>query len=327
MPANNSLLPWHEKQWSVLKHALTANQFPPGLLLHGPEGVGKKAFLEKLAAVLVCSHVDLCNEQIKPCGQCRSCQQFSEDGEHADIMQLGVAEGEREIKIDRARAAIEFANLAAHYGGRKLLIIHQAEKLNRNAANALLKTLEEPPESTTVILSSARPARLMPTIRSRCQQLRFTLPAQDVALRWLVEQGINNPEDVLREANGSPLSAQRLSAEGEDLWRRDRDKELQLFINEKRSPSRLAKHWLQFEPTQVHAWLYDRLRRLNWQQNGLSGLFGANSELKTLADSLTLQDSESLLSSINEFGRLEVNNINKQLCLESILMDLLKKGA
>ena len=200
-------LPWHAPQWSVLAHALQINQFPHALLLHGPVGVGKEHFLAQLASALVCSAPVINEQRIQGCGTCSACQQFSDTGEHADILQLRVAEGDREIKIDRARAAIEFAGLRAHYGGRKLILIHEAEKLTRSAANAMLKTLEEPPEATVVILSSAQPARLMSTIRSRCQQLRFSLPTQTQAKQWLREQGIENPEEALVEAAGSPLTA------------------------------------------------------------------------------------------------------------------------
>jgi DNA polymerase-3 subunit delta' len=112
-----------------------------------------------------------------------------------------------EIKVDQVRELANFLYVRSHRGGVRLALVHPAEDMNENAANALLKGLEEPPAGAMFILVSHRPAQLLPTIRSRCVAVPVPIPAREAALQWLASQGIKDAERWLAYAGGAPLRA------------------------------------------------------------------------------------------------------------------------
>jgi len=212
--------PWHR---AALERLLADRaRMPHALLVHGPAGIGKLEFARALGAGILCESP----RNGLACGQCPSCHWFSQ-GNHPDYREIvpeaamddEPGEGEAEaspkaekaksvvIKIDQVRAVADFVALSTHRAGFRVLVVHPAEAMNPGAANALLKTLEEPPPATLIVLVSDRPARLLPTIRSRCRILALALPPRDAALAWLREQGIGSPEAALAAAGGAPLAA------------------------------------------------------------------------------------------------------------------------
>jgi DNA polymerase-3 subunit delta' len=112
-----------------------------------------------------------------------------------------------QIRIEQTRGLADFLNLASHRGGRRVAIIHPAEDMNVATANSLLKALEEPPADAIFLLVSHRPARLLPTIRSRCVPVPVPLPEAKAAAAWLTEKGVRSPERWLAFAGGAPLRA------------------------------------------------------------------------------------------------------------------------
>jgi hypothetical protein len=112
-----------------------------------------------------------------------------------------------EIKVDQIRGLEDFLNVGSHRGKLRVALVHPAEDMNEVSANALLKGLEEPPAGAVFLLVSHRPARLLPTIRSRCVALPVALPAKDVAQRWLEAQKVQNGARWLAYAGGAPLRA------------------------------------------------------------------------------------------------------------------------
>src|SRR5690606_21599578 len=122
---------------------------------------------------------------------------------------LAPEEAGKAIRIDQVRAGVEAMGQTAQQGGMKLLVMEPAEAMNRAAANALLKTLEEPAGSALIVLVADAPAQLLPTIRSRCQQLLFPLPTGEQSRQWLATFA-HDAEAVaaaLAEAGGRPLAA------------------------------------------------------------------------------------------------------------------------
>jgi DNA polymerase III delta' subunit len=148
---------------------------------------------------LVCEHG-------RACGSCRSCV-FAAKGDHPDILVIKAEEGKAEITVDHARALNAFLALTPHLADRRVSIIEAAEQLNRSAANALLKTLEEPPAESFVLLVSHAPAQLLPTIRSRCQQVHLQKPSRAEGLDYLKAQGLGLADAALKIAHGAPLRA------------------------------------------------------------------------------------------------------------------------
>ena len=200
-----------------------------GLLFKGSKGIGKFDLAMNFAQSLLCQHPD---ESGFACGQCASCHWFEQES-HPDfrllqpeVLSLDGEETEsgkkpsKQISVDQVRGLTDFVGMSAHQGGRRVVVIHPAEAMNINAANALLKNLEEPPKGMLFILVSHKPQQLLPTILSRC--LSFALPAPDAAsaMLWLKEQGVKNPSEALATSGFAPLQAvqpdQQLGSEERD---------------------------------------------------------------------------------------------------------------
>lgn len=206
-------LPWHAQAWQWLVEQRAAGRLPHALLLQGPAGVGKAAFGAFLAQSVLCSEPDASGVA---CGHCRSCVQFAA-GSHPDFRIGEPAEDKKNILVDQVRELIDWLVQRPHYQhGNKLLLIPAAERMNAAAANALLKTLEEPPADTLIVLVCARPASLLATVRSRCQALVIAMPPATQAMAWLQQRiaelqldagDAGLAQDALTLSGGAPLTA------------------------------------------------------------------------------------------------------------------------
>lgn len=219
------ILPWQENLWQRLAGRL--ENLPHALLLAGPAGQGKRHFAEALAAVLLC---DSPIPGPAACGQCVGCQ-WRVAGNHPDLLRLipeadedageGPGEGAEpakarsvQIRIEQIRALQGALTVTAHRGGRRVVIVDPAEAMNVFTANALLKLLEEPPRGVLFLLVSANPARLLATLRSRCQRWDFPLPDPSAALPWLRQAYPDTPAELLALVGNAPLAAARLGEQG-----------------------------------------------------------------------------------------------------------------
>lgn len=198
---------------------------PHALLLHGRQGIGKLAFARALAHVLLCESPDNAGFA---CGGCLSCGWMAQ-GNHPDFRLIEPedrAEGEadasgaegdtvtsrsrrksRFIVVDQIRALNELTALSAHRNGLRIMVLHPAEALNANAANALLKMLEEPPPATLFLLVTHQAQRLLPTIRSRCHKIAMPVPSRSASEAWLSAQGVTSSAFCLAQTGGAPLAA------------------------------------------------------------------------------------------------------------------------
>jgi DNA polymerase-3 subunit delta' len=202
-------------------------------LIQGPEGIGKLMFAEAAAAALLCEQPGTSGA----CGQCASCHWMALR-QHPDLLRLrpdalALAEGQgdevteadggsrtkpsQELRIDQIRAIEGWATLSAHRGGRRVVLLYPADALNTAAANALLKILEEPPAGLVFFLISHAPERLLPTVISRCRRWVLSRPDAAMALDWLRQQGVSQPEARLALAGGAPLLAWRDHQLGQPL--------------------------------------------------------------------------------------------------------------
>ena len=217
----DALYPW---QTDVARDALARRStWPHGLLLTGPQGIGKRALAMHFARALLC-------ERPQPdggaCGTCASCG-YVKAGQHPDLRILELVEVDEEgeakplaeIKIDSVRDLTAWSLLTSHRGIAKVGIVDPAEALNIAAANALLKTLEEPPPSTFFVLVTHHAWQVLPTLRSRCLRLAAPRPSRDQATSWLAAQGVASPDAVLAQAGGAPLAALRLA---DPAWQEER---------------------------------------------------------------------------------------------------------
>jgi len=215
--------PWNEP--TLHAFAARRDRLPHAILIHGPRGVGKLALAERAAQMLLCEGAS------KPCDQCDACRWFKA-GNHPDFRRVEPealwpqaevdedAPAKRakqpsiEIKVDQVRELAHFLYIRSHRGALRVALVHPAEDMNENAANALLKGLEEPPAAAVFILVSHRPAQLLPTIRSRCVAFPVGIPPREAALAWLSAQGLVDAPRWLAYAGGAPLRAFDYAARG-----------------------------------------------------------------------------------------------------------------
>ena len=177
-------------------------------MLSGRYGLGISEFSQLLAAGLLCK----AGSAGSPCGECKSCVLFM-SGNHPDIVQVVPEAPGKQIKVDQIRDLVSFTQHTSQYGHRKLVIIDPAEAMNRNAANSLLKTLEEPPADTVFILVTYDPMRLPVTIRSRCQRIGFVPSYEDETISWLQQTmpgSVVDHRQLLYMAGGLPMLVQEL---------------------------------------------------------------------------------------------------------------------
>lgn len=325
--------PWHAEVWSQL--AAQRERLPHALLITGEPGIGKLALAQHLAASLLC---DAAEPARQPCGTCQSCHWLA-TGNHPDFRLLA-PESETEstepdtekakdtakksdiIKIDAVRGLADFLGLSSHKAGRKVVVVHPAEALNLAAANALLKTLEEPPPDTLFLLVSHHWRRLLPTLRSRCRRLALPPPDAAQALRWLQDEGVADAGNRLAAAGGAPLRAARQAEAG------DADAE-QMFLDALAEPQgdvlalaeTLARQKL--EPERVIGWLSCWVHDLT--RLGLTGSVryypGRVSQMRPLCARMNplplMRYADTLLAAT----RLAHHPLNARLVFEQLLFD------
>jgi DNA polymerase-3 subunit delta' len=204
----------------MFRRAISRDRLSQGYLFVGPAGIGKRTFAVKLASCLFCErHADT---DLEACGECAACRQMAA-GSHPDFFQVGCPEGKRELPIsvflgeedERGRAGLCFQlSLSPVSGGRRFAVIDDADAMNDAAANAFLKTLEEPQPGAVLVLIAERPDELLPTIRSRCQTVRFSpLADSDVTQLLLFREiapDLSSAQAAATLAEGSPAVAARL---------------------------------------------------------------------------------------------------------------------
>jgi len=200
--------PWQIENWNKLQLANQAGRMTHAVLFTGPVGIGLKHFSNCLTASLLCENSDA---DTHACGDCRSCHLIKGES-HPDLFNIEPEESGKQIRVDEVRKLIDSIHLKSTYGRCKIAVIAPADAMNRSAANSLLKTLEEPPGHSLLILLSHRPNLLPITIRSRCQHVRFNPAYDDATVRWVNEnlQAGENAEDLLKMAGGAPLAIEEM---------------------------------------------------------------------------------------------------------------------
>lgn len=232
-----NLYPWLQSNWENILKQWQKKSMPHALLLEGPKGLGKWDFAKILASRLLCQE-----EGSLPCGHCRSCHLFKSF--HPDLILLEPEEKSAVIKIEAVRAAIEKVHRTSTCSAYQVVIIHPAEAMNRSCANALLKTLEEPPDNVIFLLVSHQAATLPATVLSRCQRLNFAVPSAALSMAWLKEQAPEqNAEVALRMAEYAPLRALDLAKRNFLSLRDDLLKDLCDILQESKSSLGIAARW------------------------------------------------------------------------------------
>lgn len=216
LPPVSAPLPWQSELWSRLNQQLQSTQLPHAILLNGAEHTGKGLLGLALARLLLCEEPS----GGLNCGQCHACN-LSASGANGDFRWLQPEEKSRNIKIDQVRQLVSFATKTAGFGLRKVMVLAPADSMNVNAANALLKLLEEPAQNTYLILVCHRLHGVPATVRSRCQIVKAPEPASAESLEWLDRLTGQREESsrLLELSGGAPLLAEAIykRADGEEL--------------------------------------------------------------------------------------------------------------
>lgn len=192
--------PWFETVWPKLVARADNKTFPHAVLLSGPSGLGAMSLASAIAQLL------LCRSPLEgvACNKCRACQLIGA-GTHPDLKIIEPEGAGKQIKIEQVRAVSNFIANTAQQGGRKVIIMSPVDALNHNAANALLKSLEEPAGDTVLILNTSQESRLLPTIKSRCFRVVLSAPDSNIGKAWLIEQGHERYTGHLSQAANAPL--------------------------------------------------------------------------------------------------------------------------
>lgn len=325
-------LPWHADTWAGLIDRARQGRLPHALLFTGPQGLGKGHFARVFAQALLC---DMPRADGTACDECRACMLYAA-GTHPDITLVAPEEQGKAIRIDQIRALAQSLALTPQYGSRRVVILEPADRLNSAAANGLLKTLEEPASGALLILITARPAALLPTIRSRCQTISFAPPAREVAESWL-EGRIKTDvaaAPILDLVGGRPLAALALIENDSLEQRMAMFEALRGIAAGRADPVATAAQWLKGGVELPLYWLYSwvtdliRLRSVQGRSERAPGESDtprlANSDirdaLQDLAKGVDLVRLFGFFDSLTESGRLTQGQVNAQLLLESLLL-------
>jgi DNA polymerase III subunit delta' len=313
------MLPWLKEHTTALAAARAANRVPHALLIHESPGAGGQWLAFWVARLL------LCTAEQKPCGVCAACKNASEN-RHADMTVVQPTEESRQIRIEQVRDVCAELALTSYQGGYKVGIITPADSMNRFAANALLKTLEEPPRNTMLILVVSQPSRLPATIMSRCQRINIRPPDRAQSIEWL--QQTKGPGDwgaVLDVIGDAPLAAAELDPAEVAKLNAEVRQTLAEIQTGRADPVATAERWSRSEVALrlmcIENWLTERMRpRIAPQPDSVEMRSGAH--LPGRDSVLNIRTSFGLLDRVRELKASLDAPINRSLALESVLREL-----
>ena len=311
---------WLLPPTDALRAAYDAGRVPHALLIHDSPGAGGDWLAEWAAALALCV-----NTAEAPCGRCVACTRVAAN-QHPDLIRVHPIEESKQLRIEQVRGLAEELALTSHGGGYKVGILSPADSLNRFAANALLKTLEEPPARTLLILVAVQPSRLPPTILSRCQRLRVRPPTRGEAVEWLQNaRGSGDWNGVLDVLGEAPFLAAQADPKAIPALGQEMRRTLEEIEAGAGDPAATAERWSRSEPALrlrcFENWLTDRIRRqLAPDAHSVENRTAAH--LSRPLPILKIRGLFELTDAVREFRSVLDEPINRSLAFETLLRRL-----
>lgn len=309
---------WQQAVWDDFFARHQEQRLPHAFLLLGQEGIGVEELAIAMGQFLLC----LSPLNGIACGRCRGCQLLNVDT-HPDLLRVFPEAEGKQIKVDQIRAIGNFVDQTAQQGGYKVIVLGPAEAMNINAANALLKNLEEPAGNTVFFLVSHQASRVLPTIRSRCSTLNLFKPSEEEALSWLQSVGLEETEALLFEAGGAPLLAKRWQEDGVFQERMDIVKDLVSVSRRSLEPMAFAKKWGGQDPNAILHPMLSCVESALVDQLGSRSLPGHYQLIKTVFEHSPANRLFRLRDRLCERkGQLRASpNLNASLFIEELILD------
>lgn len=324
------LYPWQNETWQHLQGLRT--RLPHALLLKGAAGIGKQDLAMDFAQSILCESPA---GNGMACGLCPSCHWFIQES-HPDFRLIqpdAMNEAEdapekesgkkasSEISVAQIRGLASFANLSSHSGDYRVVLVHPAEAMNNNSANALLKTLEEPTDKLLFILVTHKPQQLLPTILSRCLSIAVPMPNREQGSAWLKQQGVAEPDKLLAQTGFAPLLALEWAGEGEVTEERS------LLLDAVKQSSKfdaltVAEKLNKANPVSVvhflQQWCYDLA---SFKQTGVIRYFPQHINLiDNISEGMALPTMLKYIKELQVARREATHPLNPKLFFENILL-------
>jgi DNA polymerase-3 subunit delta' len=294
-------IPWLDKEMASLRAAFEADRMPHALLIHEAPGAGGEWLAKWIARLLLKTDRD----------------------QHPDWISVHPIDESRQIRIEQVRELAQELALTSHQGGYKVGVISPADVLNRFAANALLKTLEEPSARTVLILVVTQPSRLPATILSRCQRIRIGAPERAQAVAWLeATRGKGEWKAVLDIVGEAPMLAAESDAEAVVQIGTEVRRALDEAAAGASDPVATAERWARAElPLRLRCfenWLTERIRSQSESRAFLTEV-GAVTYLQRPQTVLNMRELFELLDGVRDLKSALDTPINRGLALETLL--------
>jgi len=316
--------PWLLPATAALAGARETGRMAHALLIHEAPGTGGDWLAAWTAALVLCER-----GQAAPCGECAACRRVA-SFQHPDVNWVRPQEESRQIRIEQVRELSADLALTSHGGGYKLGIIAPADTLNRFAANALLKTLEEPPARTLLILVASEPSRLPPTVLSRCQRLRIRAPERGESVAWLnTVRGTADWDAALDTVGEAPMQvAQADPAELAEVGADTRGT-LDALTAGRTDPVAAAERWARSQlPLRLlyfEKWLTERIRR-GERDGALLAEMRAGPYLSGAAPFLNIRELFGLIDEVRDLRATLDVPLNRGLALEALFRRIASAG-
>jgi DNA polymerase-3 subunit delta' len=316
-----SQMPWLVTLCEQLRVARRVNRYPTGLLIHDEYGAGGLAMARFAAQLALCREVDA------PCGRCRSCRQWLV-GQHPDFIHVVPIEDSRYIRIEQIRELAEALTLTSYDGGATVALLDPADSLFPNAANALLKTLEEPRAGVTLLLLCSEPSRLPATILSRCQRLKVKPPPREQSIAWLAKHAGAGPWNTVLEVLGNaPCKALSIDAGELSRLKLETDRALADAISGRLDVATTAERWgaknapLELRLACIETWITSRIEAAVRKPSHQLEMRGT-AHLSESGSDMNIAYLLRVLEGAYELRRLRLTSINRALALEQLLWQL-----